>query len=285
MNLHFPIPFTKMSGTGNDFIIIDNRDSLLAGDGLPEFVRAVCRRKFSVGADGLILIENSRAADFSWQFFNADGSLAEMCGNGARCAARFAYMRGIAPAGMRFATAAGLVEASVNAADGNVKIRLTPAGDIRLDLRFVLDGEDRIVHFINTGVPHAVLLVDDVAGVPVAEWGRTLRYHDFFKPAGTNVNFVQVVGEKSLKVRTYERGVEGETMACGTGAVASAVIGAMTAGIGSPTDITTSGGGSLTIHFAAPDRTARIVDPVFLAGPAHFVYDGQLQADAVQNIK
>ena len=286
MKIKFPIPFAKMSGTGNDFIIIDNREKKLDGIDFQDFARSVCRRKFSVGADGLILIEQSDTADFSWQFFNGDGSVAEMCGNGARCAARFAFEKKIAPADMHFSTLAGVIEASIlNDAGGSVRIRLTAPENIDLSRHLEIDGEEKTIHFINTGVPHVVMLVDDGAAVPVVDWGRTLRYHDAFQPAGTNVNFVQVFDDNGLLVRTYERGVEDETMACGTGAVASAIVAALLGKVKPPVPVTTSGGEKLVIDFSFPEDSDALQKEekikVFLEGPAHFIYEGNICADAM----
>lgn len=282
----FPIPFTKMSGTGNDFIVIDHRQPFIAEDLQPEFARQVCRRKFSAGADGLILIENSATADFRWQFYNGDGSRAEMCGNGARCAARFAYANKIAPAAMRFETTAGEIEAQIlNESGDPVKIRLTGPEDLRLQIPLTVGGSEQVLHFINTGVPHTVLLVGDASEVPVADWGRAIRFHDLFQPAGTNANFVQVHDHGTLKVRTYERGVEDETMACGTGAVAAALITALLDRAVPPVSVITSGGEQLTIHFSVTGGPGnRQLDPaagIFLEGPAHVIYEGQLNRDAL----
>ncbi len=232
MAISFPIPFTKMSGTGNDFILIDHRQRFLEGVDCSRLAKAICRRNFSVGADGLILIEPSSVADFSWQFLNADGSVAEMCGNGARCAARFAYNRGIAGKTMRFETLAGIIEAFVEGPA--VRIGLTPPRDLRLDLSLDIDSADRILHFVNTGVPHVVHFVEDNSRTPVVKWGRYIRLHKMFQPAGTNANFVEVTGKNALSVRTYERGVEDETMACGTGATAAAVIAALLGKVAAP---------------------------------------------------
>ena len=272
--LTFPIPITKMSGTGNDFIIIDHRRPFLAPEALPEFARLVCRHKFSAGADGLILIEEDPEVDFKWQFFNADGSRAEMCGNGARCAARFAYRAGIAPAVMRFRTVAGVISAAM--VGEGVKIRMTPPTDLRLARTLDVGPREMTVSSVNTGVPHVVCLVEDLAAVPVAEWGRLIRFHQAYQPAGTNVNFVEV-GTEGLLVRTYERGVEGETMACGTGAVASALIAVTIGQAQSPVRVTTSGGDELVIHLEGPDHQ----EAVYLEGPAKFIYDGQLLAEAL----
>ncbi len=274
--LPFPMPFTKMSGTGNDFIIIDHRQPFLAAVDLPEFARLVCRHKFSAGADGLILIEEDEREDFCWQFFNADGSRAEMCGNGARCAARFAYRLGIVQASMRFRTLAGVIAAQI-VGDG-VKIKLTAPANLQLARSLDLGELTKTVYSVNTGVPHVVCFVDDLAGVPVVEWGRIIRYHADYQPAGTNVNFVQATSG-GLAVRTYERGVEGETMACGTGAVASALIASMIDLAKSPVRVTTSGGEELIIHLEG--QGVGDLPAVYLEGPAKIIYDGQLQADAL----
>ncbi|VAW38102.1 Diaminopimelate epimerase, partial [hydrothermal vent metagenome] len=194
-----PLPFVKMSGAGNDFILIDHRKPAIAREAMPEFARLVCRRRFSVGADGLILIENSDQADFKWLFFNGDGSEAEMCGNGARCAARFAYMHGIAPARMRFVTPAGIIEASV--ADVNVTIRMTAPQKVKLDGTLRLDSETVELHSMDTGVPHVVIFVDDLELVDVGALGSRIRHHPDFMPAGTNVNFVQRLADGTLKMR------------------------------------------------------------------------------------
>ncbi|HBI16088.1 MAG TPA: diaminopimelate epimerase [Desulfobulbaceae bacterium] len=272
-----PLPFVKMSGTGNDFILIDHRRSRIAGELMPEFARLVCRRRFSVGADGLIFIENSDRANFQWRFFNGDGSEAEMCGNGARCAARFAYMQGIAPAHMRFVTLAGIIEAKV--ADVNVSILMTPPKNFLLERRIALADRTLLLHSVDTGVPHAVLFVDNFAEMDICALGREIRFHPDFMPAGTNVNFVQFLEGGALKVRTYERGVENETLACGTGATAAALLAAVIGKAASPVDIVTSGGERLAISFELRDGPA--ATNVFLKGPAHVIYNGELSPEAL----
>ncbi len=275
----FPIPFVKMSGTGNDFIIIDHRLPLIAPDAMAEFAALVCRRRFSAGADGLILIEDSAEADFKWLFYNADGSVAEMCGNGARCAARFAYMHGIAPARMRFETLAGIIEASV--ADINVSVKMTDPVGLEMHRKVEVDGQEVSLHTIDTGVPHAVVFVDNIADMDVCDLGSRLRHHQAFMPAGTNVNFVQKQ-DAGFKVRTYERGVEDETRACGTGAVAGAVFAALLEQAESPVEMITSGGDRLTIVFDVEKKgTAAEISNVFLKGPAHVIYKGELNAEAL----
>jgi len=287
LDLKYPIAFAKLSGTGNDFIIIDHRESFISKEDQPEFARLVCRRRFSVGADGLILIENSETADFRWQFYNGDGSRAEMCGNGARCAARFAYEKNIAHAAMRFETDAGEIEAFVlNTSGGVIKIRLTGPEDLRLNIPLTIGNAEHNLHFINTGVPHSVVLVNDAGMVPVANWGREIRFHETFQPAGTNANFIQVLPGDTLMVRTYERGVEGETMACGTGAVASALIAALLDQAKPPVTVITSGGEQLTIHFSitgeGSERHLDLEAGIFLEGPAHSIYEGVMGPDALQ---
>lgn len=278
MTVEFPVAFEKMSGTGNDFIIIDNRAGSIPFAAQAGFAARVCRRMFSVGADGLILLERSATADFRWQFYNADGSVAEMCGNGARCAARFAFRHGIAGRTMSFETLAGTIEAEIVGDDEEVRIRLTTPFDYRFNLAVDLDGEVHEASFVNTGVPHAVIFVD-TNDVPVEKWGKTIRFHELFQPAGTNANFVRLLGLNTILARTYERGVEGETRACGTGAVASALMAAIHKGLVSPIEVQTSGGERLTIHFDL--QAGREVQSVYLQGPARSIYSGIMTAEAL----
>ncbi len=276
-NINFPIAFTKMSGAGNDFIIIDHRQPFLTGVAMVELAKMACRRKFSVGADGLILIEDDSEVDFCWRFYNADGSLAEMCGNGARCAARFAYERKIAPTEMRFRTAAGIIAAQI--VGEAVKIKLTPPVDLRSNQSLTIAGQQITAHHINTGVPHVVTFVENIAETPVVDMGRLIRNHELYQPAGANVNFVEMCGAGELHVRTYERGVEDETLACGTGAVASALIAAKIRQAQSPVRVITSGGDTLNIHFSQNDQDE--VDEIYLEGAARIIYEGELTKDAI----
>lgn len=277
--MRFPISFTKMNGAGNDFIIIDHRRPLINREDMPSFVGAVCRRKFSVGADGLIFIEESRETDFSWQFFNGDGSEAEMCGNGARCAARFAFENGIAGREMSFMTQAGIIKAEVPG--DSVKIAMTPPQDIRLEREVEIDNKTLTLHSLNTGVPHAVILVDDNRETPVKEWGNLIRFHEMFSPAGANVNFVEVIDNNSLYLRTYERGVEDETLACGTGAVASAVAVSLLGKAKDPVQVVTSGGETLKIYFSLHEQPELSISNVYLEGPARIIYQGELMPDSL----
>jgi diaminopimelate epimerase len=237
-----------MSGCGNDFIIIDNRSPLIAEKDITAFIIGVCRRKMSVGADGIILIENSDTVDFKWRFYNSDGSLAEMCGNGARCVARFAYMNGITGPDTSFETLAGVVSASVSET-GLVKIKMTDPVNLVPDRPLVLKSGKYAVGSVNTGVPHVVMVVADIQKTPVKEMGREIRFHPDFAPAGTNANFVSLQPDNIVAVRTYERGVEDETLACGTGCVASALITSRKFALVSPVTLLTRSGGYLRIYF------------------------------------
>ncbi len=273
-----PIPFSKLSGCGNDFIIIDNRNGLLGDAGAGAFAVRVCSRRMSVGADGLILIEpSSNGADFRWRFFNADGSPAEMCGNGARCAARFAHAAGIAGDEMAFDTGAGLIRARIMG--DRVKVRITEPSDLRTGMSLPLSGGTLTVHGIDTGVPHAVVSTPDVEEIDVVSLGREIRHHPAFSPAGANVNFVSRLADGTLVNRTYERGVEDETLACGTGSVAAALILSLENGCRSPVRVRTRSGGWLTVHYQRAD--GRFTD-VFLEGDARIVCKGELFDDAWQ---
>ena len=269
------IPFMKMSGSGNDFILIDHRKPFLDQGLLKAFIRSVCRRRVSVGADGLILIEQSEQADFKWHFYNADGSEAEMCGNGGRCAARFASLKEIAGPSLTFETLAGILSAQVNGK--RVKLEMTHPHDIKLDESIPVEGQEVILSRINTGVPHTVFFPKDIEDVDVIRVGREIRFHPHFAPSGTNVNFVRVDDGSQLSLRTYERGVEDETLACGTGAVASALIAALKGWVNSPVTIRTRGGETLQVYF---DIEGMEVKQAFLEGDVHIIYEGEMWEEA-----
>ena len=263
-----------MSGSGNDFILIDNRVNLIEAALAPELARNLCRRKVSVGADGLILIENDDEVDFRWNFFNADGSTAEMCGNGGRCVARLANILGICGPSLSFRTLAGIIRAEVSGS--RVKLQMTEPRDLRLDLELDLNGQRFNTHFVNTGVPHTVFILDGpemLAQQEVVGQGRKVRYHSQFAPAGTNVNFIAVLGEQTLAIRTYERGVEDETLACGTGATAVALVGAAKGMVRPPVDVHMKSGETLTIYF---DSDKLLPKEVYMEGETTVIYQGRL---------
>jgi len=272
------IPFSKLSGSGNDFILVDNRRGVLAPEDLARATRLLCRRKFSIGADGLIALENSEKADFRWQFFNSDGSSAEMCGNGGRCAARFAVERGIAGPSLSFETLAGLIRVEVTGR--RVKLELPPPPDPPAMVEIPLESETVHAGFLNTGVPHVVIFVEDLEAVDVTTLAPQIRYHRLFSPSGTNVNYVQKTDGGGIAVRTYERGVEDETLACGTGSVASACLGSRNWGLDSPVEVHTRGGETLNVYFSTKgDR----FQEVFLEGDTLWVYDGTWTPEALKS--
>jgi diaminopimelate epimerase len=271
------LPFVKMSGSGNDFIIIDNRKEIVPADDLGQFAAKVCRRRMSVGADGLILVENSALVDFQWRFFNSDGSVAEMCGNGARCVARFAHLNGIAAEQMRFETLAGIISARVMG--DQVKIQMTDPRDLVLAAELESDQGRLTYSSVNTGVPHVVIEVDDLEKVDVTAAGRPIRRHPRFAPAGTNVNFAAPASANRWAVRTYERGVEDETLACGTGITATALVLAARKSLDSPVELQSRSGCLLKVHFTMQGQAFK---DVFLEGDARLIYEGRLNAQAWQ---
>ena len=269
--------FYKMCGAGNDFIVADNRDGRVSEADMPLLAKKLCRHRLSVGADGLIFIEKSDVADFSWNFWNLDGSRAEMCGNGARCAARFALLTGIVknPV-MKFSTLAGVIEAEVT--DGRVKVRLPDPTEIRWFHPLAVDKGAYNVASVNTGVPHVVVRVDDIASANVLEHGRLIRNHPDYAPAGANVNFVEMLRGDTIKIRTYERGVEGETLACGTGATAAALMAHAVDGRPSPVHVVTASGAVLSIHFR---KVKGGFTDVHLEGDARVIYQGRFSPEAL----
>jgi diaminopimelate epimerase len=270
----------KLSGSGNDFIVVDNRRRLLDASRAGALAGKVCAHRLSVGGDGLILIEPSRRADFRWRLFNADGSEAEFSGNGARCAARFAHLKRIAPRRMRFETLAGIIEAEVGStqrAQPTVKVRFPDPHDLRLNLHIRVDGIDRVGHFLDTGVPHCVYLVDDPDTVDVVTIGRLTRHHTLFQPAGTNVNFIKVLDPHRIRIRTYERGVEDETLACGTGSIASALIASLISKVESPVTVVPESRLELTVHFSSGDGT---FTNIYLEGDARAISEGWMLPEA-----
>jgi len=271
------IPFYKMSGSGNDFIIIDNRESIVDDVDLNRLITGVCRRKMSVGADGLILVEKTDGVDFKWRFYNSDGSRGEMCGNGARCVSRFAFIEGIAGENLSFKTDVGIVSAEVSGQ--RVKIKMTDPTDLREEALLKIAGRDVLYRFINTGVPHVVIETRDLEELDVVEWGREVRHHPVFAPNGTNANFIQVGDKGPIGIRTYERGVEDETLACGTGNVAAALTVSLKYDRTSPVKLQTRSGEYLKVYFK---RSGAGFSDVYLEGDARVIYKGELSPEAWQ---
>jgi diaminopimelate epimerase len=262
------IEFTKAVATGNDFIVFDGRtpDTNIR---YPKLAKELCDRKRAIGADGLLVIEKTERADFRMRIFNPDGSEAEMCGNGSRCIALFAVTKKIVPDEMTIDTLAGILKAEVK--KNIVKVRLTEPKNIKWNMCLMIDKCPYKLNFVNTGVPHVIHFVDDIEKVNVKNLGSHIRHHGEFSPDGTNADFVEVSGKNRIKIRTYERGVEDETLACGTGAVASAVISAEVEKMSSPVTVETRSGEELKVYFKVEGGEFK---EVYLEGEAKLVYEG-----------
>lgn len=264
-----------MHGAGNDFIIVQQEDIGIANI-CSKQIQAWCHRHKGIGADGLLVLHTPENPEnhFRMQFFNPDGKEATMCGNGARCIAMFAYEQEIAPSSMQFETQVGTITASVEGE--NISLDMPVPNDIRLneELQFQKDNvlpANMIVDFADTGVPHAVIFCPDIQDVDFKAIGPAVRYHEHYAPEGTNVDFVQLVDRQTLRVRTYERGVEGETLACGTGVLACALICIRKELARSPVELITAGGDILKVH---ADIQRNQIKAVRLTGPAVHVFQG-----------
>lgn len=264
------LPFWKMHGAGNDFILVDARQ--LTTTPSREQIAAWCRRRTGVGSDGLLLLHPPQAGGhFRMQFFNPDGGEADMCGNGARCAARLAHELQLAPVAMTIETAAGAVQAEM-LADGRVRLELPPPQSCRLDGQLTLDNGETVHYaFADTGVPHAVIECEGLDDLAIRTRGRAIRLHPGFAPQGTNVDFIAITGPDSLRIRTYERGVEDETLACGTGIAAAAVTAVLRGRVTSPVTVLTAGGDRLQVGVPHHDK---IPGTITLTGPAVHVFAG-----------
>lgn len=267
--------FHKMNGAGNDFVVIDNRELQYQLSG--EQISQLCDRQRGVGADGLLAVEPAESgADFKFRYYNADGGEAEMCGNGARCFGKYtAQLLGANTELVQFETIAGTLSATL--IGDSVKIAMSKPFDLTMNLDIQVEGITSPIHFINTGVPHVVVFVDDLEKIDVLKYGAALRYHKHFNPAGTNINFAQVTGDQHIAIRTYERGVEGETLACGTGMTACALIHHLQTKAASPIAVDVKGGETLSIGFTPDSENSDEFSDVTLTGPADFVFEGQIE--------
>ena len=263
--------FTKMNGAGNDFVMIDNRAGEVRLQ--PEQITRICDRHRGIGADGILLLEpGANGADFRMRYYNRDGGEAEMCGNGARCFARFAKTVAGAPEEISFETPAGVIRAEL--CGELVRLQMSDPTDLRMNVRLEVDGEETLVHYINTGVPHVVLPVARVDMVQVTTHGAAIRRHKMFAPKGANVNFLEKREPQGIAIRTFERGVEDETLACGTGVVASALIFSLLENVNGPINVLVRGGSELQVGFDKIDNGFR---DVTLTGPAEFVFEGTIE--------
>ena len=263
--------FTKMNGAGNDFVLIDNRAGEVHLD--RGQIARLCDRHRGIGADGILLLEEAaNGADFRMRYFNSDGGEAEMCGNGARCFARFANKIAETQEKISFETLAGVIAAELT--DDLVTLDMTEPTDLRLNVRLHVADENKTVHFINSGVPHVVIPVSHIDEVDVRREGAAIRHHEMFSPKGANVNFIEKRGPDKIAIRTYERGVEDETLACGTGVVASALVFAVIENAEGPIAVVARGGDELRVGF---DRIEKQFRCVTLTGPAEFVFEGTIE--------
>lgn len=271
------IPFMKMNGCGNDFIVVDDRkEKLMKSFNLSDFVKHVCKRRVSVGADGVIVIKKSDKADFIMRYFNADGSEGEMCGNGARCVSMFAYLMGIVKSNMKFETIAGIYESQIKS-ENSVKVKFPRINieNIKLNQKYNFNDNIKDFHYALVGVPHIVLFEKNVKEIKDSDFismGRKIRYTATLFPDGTNVNFIQVMDRHNIIIRTYERGVEDETFACGTGATASVIVSGMLDKVDSPVRVHTQGG-ILTVYYLLKGK---YIDEVYLEGNVRIVVQGYL---------
>ena len=264
------IKFVKMTAGGNDFIILDHsghESSPLPGE---PALKKLCARKTGVGADGVIIIGRSERADFSLRFFNPDGKEHDFCGNGTRCAARLARERNIAGAGQKIETAAGIIEAEIG--KEAVSLSMARPSSFKEIEGIAVGGYPRAAAFLTAGVPHLVVVVDDPDNVDMEKEGPELRNHPRFRPGVTNVDFISLLSEKRIKIRTFERGVEGETLSCGSGCVASACVLHQKKAVRQPVECLTHSGALLLVGFPEEEK-----DKVYLTGDATLVYRGSLE--------
>jgi diaminopimelate epimerase len=273
-----PLQFSKMAGGGNDFVVIDNRHGVVRD--AVALTKRICTAHISVGADGLILIEPSQRADFRMRYFNNDGSGGEFCANGTRCAARFAVINEIAPQKMTIDTDAGLVNAEVTA-QGMVTLSLPAPSRFRAERPLRVEGDTIRGSSILMGVPHYVLYPpSDLWSLDIVRPGRAIRFHpDLSADGGANVNFVVVRDEHSIEVRTYERGVEAETLSCGSGVVASVAVSALFGKVASPVSVLTRSGIVLRVEFA---REGDSIRDVRLSGDARLIFVAGLTPDTIE---
>jgi diaminopimelate epimerase len=262
--------FTKMNGAGNDCVMIDNRAGNLQL--APEQISRICDRHRGVGADGVLVLERpANGANFRMRYYNADGGEAEMCGNGARCFARYASHVAGPVEKLSFETPAGVIGAALQGE--LVCLQMSEPKDVRLGIKVRLSDKTLEGHFLNSGVPHVVIPVDDLENADVSGIGAAVRRHELFAPKGANVNFLKRRGDRQISIRTYERGVESETLACGTGVVASALVFAAVERVAGPIAVLVKGGNELTVDFVKDGEQFKNVR---LTGPADFVFEGTI---------
>ena len=279
------ISFYKLSGAGNDFILFDRKENPQLQI-TPEFARKVCSRRFGIGSDGILFFGDSQDYDFDLNYYNADGSTGVLCGNGARCAIRFAQVSGRMKSKDTKFTVNNVMYSGKTHSNGKVTFNLNNPEDIKLNLRIPFKGQTLKASYAYTGAPHLVINIKDIRkdpddrkssyknmeDIPAYELGKEIRYLETFSPEGVNVNFI-LYDEGHKKIRTYERGVEDETLACGTGAAASAVTAFLNFNIKPPVTFLTKGGAELEINFKSGSKG---IHDLSLTGPAEIVFKGEI---------
>lgn len=257
------IDFYKYQGTGNDFVMIDNRQAIFPKDNV-QLIAHLCDRRFGIGGDGLILLENDNETDFKMVYYNSDGNLGSMCGNGGRCLVAFTKKLNHINNNCTFIAADGLHQATISE-DGLISLQMKEVSNIKIESNYV---------FLDTGSPHHVQLVEDLENYNVKENGASIRYSELYGKTGSNINFVKQINEDTFSLRTYERGVEDETLSCGTGATAVAIAMNATGKTQSNSINLNVEGGKLVVLF---DKKDNHFTNVFLKGPAEFVFKGQIE--------
>jgi diaminopimelate epimerase len=264
------LPFAKASGAGNDFVIVDNRAGAIRVD-QARLASTLCARHTGIGADGLLVLERSLRADFEMKYYNSDGSSGGFCGNGGRCIARYAQLSGITGSHCRFEALGHLYEANI-VADG-VQLRMKDVSRRLLSYDLERVGRSFRLRFLDTGAPHAVTVADDLRALDIVSLGRSIRHDPAFAPLGTNVSFFRLQEPGRIEMRTYERGVEAETLACGTGAVACAVTVAEERGWKFPINVLTRSGSTLRVHGEFGDD---FIKNIILEGEADILFFGKV---------
>lgn len=270
---NYNLSFSKFCGAGNDFILIDDR-SLSFPHKNQYLIQNLCHRQNGIGADGIILLQSSAKADFRFRIFNSDASEAEMCGNGMRCFGKFIETLGYKASCFTIETMDRLLV--IEKDKENIQVQMGEAKDTCLNIELDLWGYKNRVHFTNTGVPHAVIFVNNIDDIDVKNKGHELRYHPYFAPKGTNANFVQIIDPTKIKIRTYERGVEDETLACGTGATAAALLASLVYNLKSPINVETKSNDQLTISFEKQDNQFKNIK---MSGPARLIFQGEISIE------
>lgn len=269
------ISFSKYSGCGNDFILIDNRQKVFDAARNDHIVH-LCHRRQGIGADGVVFLESSLnlKADFRMRIFNADGSEAEMCGNGLRCLVRFIQELGIPGHQFLIQTMHQLIPTTISGE--SVSVDMPVPTNYRFFDQLIIEETSYTLHFLDTGVPHAVIFVDDLHQDKWMTIAPKIRHHTHFKPKGANVNFAVINSHQEVEVRTYERGVEGETLACGTGAAAVAIAAACVHGLNSPIVIKPKSGDAIRIAFPGKMTNPIAISELTMSGPAIKVFSGEI---------